>query len=89
MRILRRFPGHRADDCERVARLLSAYADGELDSGARKRVERHLALCPPCQRALRSLRLTLAGLRRLANEDTDDEATAVVERLLAGVRQSS
>ena len=38
----------RALTCTEVARVVSAYLDGELDSAAAARVGRHLAECPDC-----------------------------------------
>ncbi len=42
--------------CEEFEFLLSGYQDGELGTVSRWRVERHLALCPGCTRALQSLK---------------------------------
>lgn len=36
--------------CQHVIRVLSAYQDGELDSGRRRQVERHLQDCAACRR---------------------------------------
>lgn len=44
--------------CGKVGKNLSAYADGELKSKLRQRVERHLALCEKCA-------AELAGLKEL------------------------
>jgi anti-sigma factor RsiW len=44
--------------CWLIRRQLSAYQDGELSTGARDRVERHVGRCAACQREL-------AGLGRL------------------------
>lgn len=40
----------------RIARYLTAYADGELSGGRLKRVEAHLRACPACARELDSIR---------------------------------
>jgi len=40
----------------RVSRYLTAYVDGELPAGRRRRVERHLATCEACSRELDALR---------------------------------
>jgi anti-sigma factor RsiW len=42
--------------CERVEDLLVAYADGELESAERARVEEHLRGCPRCRALLETLR---------------------------------
>ncbi len=41
--------------CQRFEILLSGYRDGELGSVSRWRVERHLASCSACARALKAL----------------------------------
>src|SRR5207253_1292433 len=35
--------------CEQIEVWISAYQDGELDPGRRRRVEDHLATCCPCR----------------------------------------
>jgi hypothetical protein len=47
----------------KLGRTLTAYADGELSSAQRARVERHLASCPACARELDSLRASDRILR--------------------------
>jgi anti-sigma factor RsiW len=49
--------------CYRFERLLTAYADGELTGRRARAVERHLAGCPACARALDSLRASDRLLR--------------------------
>jgi anti-sigma factor RsiW len=43
---------------------MSAYVDGELGSGGRLRLERHVSECEQCRRILAALRETLNALRR-------------------------
>jgi len=52
-------------DHKAVATNLSAYIDGALAPQDRERVERHLAVCPECQRNLATLRQTVSLLRRI------------------------
>ncbi|TET54955.1 MAG: sigma-70 family RNA polymerase sigma factor [Anaerolineales bacterium] len=42
-------------ECHELDELLSAFADGELDRGGRKRVKDHIASCPQCERKQRDL----------------------------------
>jgi anti-sigma factor RsiW len=42
--------------CESIEELLSAYLDGELTEGERRRVVRHLASCPGCAKVFEELR---------------------------------
>jgi len=41
--------------CHELDELLSAEVDGELDRATRRRVKRHIAACPVCQRTRREL----------------------------------
>ena len=50
--------------------LLSSYIDGQVTSGERDRVERHLAGCDECRQDLESLRLTVTALRGLPEIQT-------------------
>ena len=52
-------------DHKAVAPNLSAYIDGALAPQDKERVERHLAVCPECQRDLATLRQTVSLLRRI------------------------
>ena len=45
---------------------MTDYLEGALGDRERRRFERHLALCPPCQRVLDQLRATSATLAALA-----------------------
>lgn len=36
------------ESCEDALRLLAAFLDGELESGSRAEVERHLSICRSC-----------------------------------------
>ena len=62
---------------------LSEYLDGELDGGARARVERHVGMCPECRRVLATLKRTLAGLMGLREDQSTDIADSVIGRLRA------
>lgn len=62
---------------------LSEYLDGELDRGARERVERHVGMCPECRRVLATLKRTLAGLMGLRRQD---EATDIADRVIGRLR---
>lgn len=50
---------------ERLQEQLSAYLDGELGEGERRRLEEHLAGCPACRARLRTLEETVRLLRAL------------------------
>jgi anti-sigma factor RsiW len=52
---------------------MSAYIDGELGSGRRLRLERHVRDCEQCRRILAALRETLNALHRLPASPGDSE----------------
>jgi anti-sigma factor RsiW len=67
---------------------LSAYLDGELAPRAAARIDRHVAGCPACRAALRSLERLLRTLHEMTatghpsrSERAPDIATAVRHRL--------
>ena len=51
--------------CREVRSQMSEYLDGELDSDAAMRVERHVRWCRSCARILANLSRTIQGLRAL------------------------
>jgi predicted anti-sigma-YlaC factor YlaD len=67
----------------------SAHLEGELRGREAKRVARHLALCPICREALRSLAKTLERLRSLGRGDAvpppgPSVTDAVIDRIRLG-----
>ena len=50
---------------QEVRAQLSDYLDGALDDAARRRIELHLAGCPPCSVYLDTLRVTIRGTQQL------------------------
>ena len=61
---------------------MSAYVDGELGSGRRRRLERHVGECEECRLMLAGLREMLDALHRLPAPTGDSEPN----RLAAAVR---
>lgn len=51
--------------CAETQEHLSEELEGELRGRTARRIRRHLALCPHCREALRSLRRAVDGLRSL------------------------
>lgn len=43
-------------DCTSIRQKLSAFADGEVSTDWREKIEAHLAICPDCRQALFELR---------------------------------
>jgi predicted anti-sigma-YlaC factor YlaD len=60
--------------CEQTRERLSGHLEGTLHGREAKRVLRHLARCPHCREALRSLARTVDGLRSLGRADALSEA---------------
>lgn len=69
-----------------LRRRLSAYLEGELAPGTRRRAEAHLAGCAPCRAELAALQRTLSLLRaqRGAAETAPDLLPQINRRLAAG-----
>jgi predicted anti-sigma-YlaC factor YlaD len=72
--------------CEHTRDRLSAHLEGALRGREAKRVLRHLARCPHCREALRSLARTVDGLGSLGRADAlspaqPSVAGAVVDRI--------
>jgi len=76
--------------CAETQKYLSEELDGELRGRTARRIGRHLARCPHCREALRSLRRTVDGLRKLGRADTSPDpvptsvASQVVDRIRRG-----
>lgn len=62
-------------------RHASEYLDGELAERGRRRVERHVAICPQCRQVLDSLRRTIAAMRALRDRPPPGLAERTVRRL--------
>jgi predicted anti-sigma-YlaC factor YlaD len=72
--------------CAETRERLSAVLEGALNGREAKRVLRHLARCPKCREALRTLARAVDGLRSLGRADAlaphqPSVAPAVVERI--------
>jgi predicted anti-sigma-YlaC factor YlaD len=72
--------------CAETRERLSAVLEGALRGREAKRVLRHLARCPNCREALRTLAGTIDGLRSLGGTDAlaasrTSVANAVAERI--------
>jgi len=70
--------------CRRIQHYLLALSEGELDQRTRGKVETHVAACPDCASALRSLQQTLHMIRGL---DVPEPAAAFWEEFGPALRQ--
>ena len=76
--------GSQKVDCQAVAPLISAMADGELNGSSRGRLEEHTSACPRCQalaKRNRGTRDALGGLRQAPTE----AAPGLWERIAAEI----
>jgi predicted anti-sigma-YlaC factor YlaD len=74
---------------EETQERLSAHIEGELRGREAVRVLRHLARCPHCREALRTLARAVDGLRSLGRADSlpppqPSVADAIVDRIRRG-----
>jgi anti-sigma factor RsiW len=65
--------------CVEVVELVSDYLDDELDAETRRRVEEHLALCPPCRIYVEQVRETVQALGALPAGALPEHAVAELE----------
>ncbi len=72
------------DICSTTRRELTDYLIGELDDGARRRVEDHLASCAACDSEAQKVKALLEGARALPAEPV---SAAFHDRLIARVRR--
>jgi anti-sigma factor RsiW len=54
--------------CEQLVELVTDYLEDALTPQARRRFERHTALCPGCEVYLDQIRVTIAEVGRLTPE---------------------
>ena len=62
--------------CIELVELVTDYLEGNLDADERARVERHLAGCDACTAYIDQMRVTIAVVGRVREEDLSDEAKA-------------
>jgi anti-sigma factor RsiW len=60
--------------CRELVELVTAYLEGELPAGARKRFEAHLSQCDGCSAYLEQMRTTIRLSGMLSVEDVSPEA---------------
>jgi anti-sigma factor RsiW len=65
--------------CIEVVELVSDYLDDELDGETRRRVEEHLALCPPCRIYVEQVRETVRAVGELPADALPEHAVAELE----------
>jgi predicted anti-sigma-YlaC factor YlaD len=71
-------------NCRGLVELVSDYLDGTLSPGDSKLIDGHLDTCEGCRRYLRQMRITIATVGRLREDDLPAEMR---EQLLVAFRQ--
>jgi anti-sigma factor RsiW len=64
--------------CRELVELVTAYLEGTLPAGARKRFEAHLAECDGCTTYLEQMRTTIRLSGALRVEDVSQQAERVL-----------
>jgi anti-sigma factor RsiW len=60
--------------CRELVEVVTDYLEATLPAGDRRRLEEHLAECPPCRAYLEQMRHTIGALGRLPRESISDDA---------------
>lgn len=68
---------------------LAAYAERQIDERGRARVERHLARCADCRRALETIRSGIAHASTLTVETMPDEVAVRIRQAVSAVPSTS
>ena len=67
--------------CQQAVELVTAYLDGSLSRGDRRRLETHLKSCPNCSAYLEQIRLTIRLAGSIEPEDLSEEAREDLKNL--------
>ncbi len=72
------------DECLEVREMSSDFIDGDLDSGAKNRVQSHIGKCGPCNAFISTLRSTIDMLRSRPKQQAPD---GMQQRIRQHIRQ--
>jgi len=80
--------GSETDDlrCIEFVGLVTAYLDGEVNQGQRRRIDEHLEGCQGCQAALAQFRTVIGLAGRLTAANVADVDPLIRDRLTATLR---
>lgn len=81
-------PGKEDLQCIEFVGLVTAYLDGEVNEGQRRRTDEHLEGCQGCQAALGQFRTVIRLAGRLTAADVADVDPLIRDRLTATLRAS-
>jgi predicted anti-sigma-YlaC factor YlaD len=68
--------------CIEFVDLVTAYLDGEVDQGQRRRIDAHLQGCQGCRAALGQFRTVIRLAGRLTGEDVAEVDPLIRDRLM-------
>jgi anti-sigma factor RsiW len=75
--------------CIEIVELVSDYLEGELDAESARRVEEHLALCPPCVTYVQQLRQSVALTGEIPADTLNPRAIADLEAAFSDFHRGS
>jgi anti-sigma factor RsiW len=75
-------------NCREVVELVTAYLEGAMSRGERKRFEAHIAECDDCTTYLEQMRRTIALSGTLRVEDVSPEAERALLQVFRSWRES-
>lgn len=67
--------------CQELVELVTAYLEHALPAEEHRRFEEHLAVCPPCVRYVRQIKLTIELIGKADCDVPDDPDTQATLRL--------
>jgi anti-sigma factor RsiW len=72
--------------CIEFVGLVTAYLDGKVNEGQRRRIDKHLEGCQGCQAALGQFQTVIRLAGRLTGADIADVDPLIRDRLMATLR---
>jgi predicted anti-sigma-YlaC factor YlaD len=72
--------------CIEFVGLVTAYLDGEVNEGQRRRIDKHLEGCQGCRAALGQFQTVIRLAGRLTGADIADVDPLIRDRLMATLR---
>ena len=73
------------NNCDKFQPLFSSYLEGDLLPDKRKSLEEHLSICPPCAKAIRSLKEICNSLRSMQVLTTSPDFEYRLHRQIANI----
>jgi anti-sigma factor RsiW len=71
--------------CAQIVEMVTDYLDGALDPERARLFEEHLADCPPCDRYVEQIRVTVAHVGTVQEPDLSPAAWAELQKAFRGL----